>query len=567
MSSETLAYDGVYMHCGDEGSLRLDRSGKLKLAAGGLGWREDASGRVETLAAADIGRVVLLPGMRGAQVRVYSRDASKAWTFDAPSTLLKDGLASWVSEQWGVPVETPQPAVCGWSVGRFAVVDGVHAAFTTGAPGSSGLAFDVPMASVKNAAVPARDELSLELVDCSSAEVDAVVDIRLFVPGDAEDGDQAEAGASSQEDSGEGGDATPSVDQSESLAEALCHRIKQYAQKEGGAVVAALPDEVACQQPRGRVAVEFGATALRLRGKSYDHRVPYSAIVRALLLPRADEAHVLLVLQLDPPLRQGQTRYPFAVFSMSRDEPSLTVEVDRSALGAGAANGAAVEDSYSGPPFEVFAALLRALAGQKVIVPGGSFASATLGGLPAVRCAYKANDGFLYCLERGLVFLPKPVVLVAHAEIAHVEAARVGGGLGNPRSFDVRIVLRRPLAPGAASVSLGGARTGGLEFALSNIAKEEWEPLSAYLAAKGVDVRLEASEAASRKRPALNATAAAALSSEDEDEEEDDEYAEGDSDEYGDSGSGSDSGSDSGSGDSGSDDESGSEESGSEDDE
>jgi structure-specific recognition protein 1 len=39
-----------------------------------------------------------------------------------------------------------------------------------------------------------------------------------------------------------------------------------------------------------------------------------------MMLPKPDELHMLLVLGLDPPLRQGQTRYPFIVSQLKKDE-------------------------------------------------------------------------------------------------------------------------------------------------------------------------------------------------------------------------------------------------------
>lgn len=49
------------------------------------------------------------------------------------------------------------------------------------------------------------------------------------------------------------------------------------------------------------------------------------------LLPRSDEQNVIFVVGLDPPLRQGQTRYPFLVFQFLRNEETeieLNVEDD-----------------------------------------------------------------------------------------------------------------------------------------------------------------------------------------------------------------------------------------------
>jgi len=69
------------------------------------------------------------------------------------------------------------------------------------------------------------------------------------------------------------------------------------------------------------------ATFLRLRGKTYDYKIDYEQVVKLFLLPKPDDAHVLFVVGVDPPLRQGQTRYPFLVIQFSREE-EMEVELN-----------------------------------------------------------------------------------------------------------------------------------------------------------------------------------------------------------------------------------------------
>lgn len=60
--------------------------------------------------------------------------------------------------------------------------------------------------------------------------------------------------------------------------------------------------------------------SFRLRGKTYDYKIQYQNIKKFFMLPKNDDMHMLLVLGLDPPLRQGQTRYPFLVMQMKLDD-------------------------------------------------------------------------------------------------------------------------------------------------------------------------------------------------------------------------------------------------------
>jgi structure-specific recognition protein 1 len=69
------------------------------------------------------------------------------------------------------------------------------------------------------------------------------------------------------------------------------------------------------------------STFLRLRGKTYDYKINYDQVVKLFLLPKPDETHVMFVVGVDPPLRQGQTRYGFIVVQFTREE-DMEVELN-----------------------------------------------------------------------------------------------------------------------------------------------------------------------------------------------------------------------------------------------
>jgi structure-specific recognition protein 1 len=68
-------------------------------------------------------------------------------------------------------------------------------------------------------------------------------------------------------------------------------------------------------------------SSFRLRGKTYDYKIQYTSIKKFFLLPKNDDMHTLIVLGLDPPLRQGQTRYPFLVMQLKLDE-EISIELN-----------------------------------------------------------------------------------------------------------------------------------------------------------------------------------------------------------------------------------------------
>lgn len=225
---------------------------------------------------------------------------------------------------------------------------------------------------------------------------------------------------------------------------------------------------------------------LRLHGKSYDHKILYSSLVKVFLLPKADDLHVLFVLALDPPIRQGQTRYPFLVFQFNRDEETEVIlqNIDEETIRE--KYEGKLQMHYQSATFEVVSNLFRVLAGQKIIVPG-SFRSSLESN--CLKCAFKANEGFLYPLERNFLFLPKPVTLIPHIDIAHVEFSRTGAGIGNPRSFDLKFYLKN-----------------GQDIAFSNLAKEELLGLETFLKSKNIDYRSKDEEAGRRKKAKLSSS-------------------------------------------------------------
>lgn len=64
-----------------------------------------------------------------------------------------------------------------------------------------------------------------------------------------------------------------------------------------------------------------------MRGKTYDYKIQYEHIKKFMVLPKPDELHTLISVGLDPPLRQGQTRYPFLVMQFKREE-EVSIELN-----------------------------------------------------------------------------------------------------------------------------------------------------------------------------------------------------------------------------------------------
>lgn len=300
-------------------------------------------------------------------------------------------------------------------------------------------AFDIPIADISNTSVTGKNEVMVELAQPEHVDkrTDSIVEIRFHsaARGEAstEDGDVVDEDKLMRDDS------EPAVEKIGPLQQ-LVEQIKTASplMALSSDVLVSLSD-LPCLVPRGRFELDMTDRQMRLHGKTYDHKISFSSIVKLFLLPRPDDMHVLFVVALDPPIRQGQTRYPFLVFSFLKDdEAEFTVKdtIDDEALRT--RYEGKLQRHHHGATFEVISILFRTLAGQKIIVPG-SFKSAT--GSAMIKCSLKANEGHLYVLERSFFFLPKPTLLMHHQEITTVEFQRVGSGIGNPRTFDLKFFI------------------------------------------------------------------------------------------------------------------------------
>lgn len=234
-------------------------------------------------------------------------------------------------------------------------------------------------------------------------------------------------------------------------------------------------DEVAVLAPRGRFEVEMHLGFLKLAGQTQDFKIRYASIMRIFILPKSSTPHTLVVVSLDPPIRKGQTYYSHLLcqFTSSEvDEVSKTLAITPEQLAAkNEKNGGKLSESISGPEYEVFAKILRGLSGAKLTKPG-SFHNAANDGV-AVRCSYKADDGYLYPLERAFFYVHKPPMLITHDEIDSVEFQRQGGGVlaSSVKTFDLVIRLKNEQ-----------------EHQFRNINRTEWQNLFEFIHAKRIRI-------------------------------------------------------------------------------
>lgn len=121
----------------------------------------------------------------------------------------------------------------------------------------------------------------------------------------------------------------------------------------------------------GRYDIKVFQSFFQLHGKTFDYKIPMSTVLRLFLLPHKDGRQMFFILSLDPPIKQGQTRYHFLVIMFNKDEDT-SIELPFS--------DAELKDKYedkltkelSGPVYEVMAKIMKAMVNRK-LTGSGSF--------------------------------------------------------------------------------------------------------------------------------------------------------------------------------------------------
>ena len=119
-----------------------------------------------------------------------------------------------------------------------------------------------------------------------------------------------------------------------------------------------------------------------------------------------------------------------------------------------------------GPTYEVISKIVKAVVKKKVTEPVTFIA---YNGSPALTCSHKAASGFIYPLERGIIFIYKPPIFLRYDEIKNVSFERSGG---STRSFDISVTT-----------------TNDIAYTFSSIEKNEYGKLYDFLKGKKVTVK------------------------------------------------------------------------------
>uniref|UniRef100_A0A6Q2XBQ7 FACT complex subunit SSRP1 n=1 Tax=Esox lucius TaxID=8010 RepID=A0A6Q2XBQ7_ESOLU len=303
-------------------------------------------------------------------------------------------------------------------------------------------AFEIPLASVSQCAT-GKNEVTLEFHQNDEAEV-SLMEVRFYVPPrDATATDEEPEPVEVFRDN-----VLSKADVIQATGDALC-----------------VFRELQCLTPRGRYDIRIYPSFLHLHGKTFDYKIPYTTVLRLFLLPHKDQRQIFFVVSLDPPIKQGQTRYHFLILIFSKEEVlSLSLnmteeEVEKRYEGK-------LSKNMSGPLYEMVSRVMKALVNRKITVPGNFLGHS---GTQCITCSFKASSGLLYPLERAFIYVHKPPVHLRFEEVSCVNFAR---GTTTTRSFDFEIKTKQ-----------------GNQFTFSSIEREEYGKLFDFVTAKKLSIK------------------------------------------------------------------------------
>ncbi|OQD80551.1 hypothetical protein PENANT_c034G00164 [Penicillium antarcticum] len=460
--------------------------GKCKLADSGLGWRPSGGGDTFTLDSNNIGAAHWSRAAKGFELKILSR-SSGVIQLDGFDQEDFDRVSKAFKVWYGINVETREHAIRGWNWGKAEFTKAELAFNVQNRP-----AFEVPYSEISNTNLAGRNEVAIEFAlgagegaeatekpgstknrgRKAAAGPDELVEMRFYIPGTATKKEKTEGAEGEEEENDE------EVEE-QNAANLFYETLMDKAEigDVAGDTFATFLD-VLHLTPRGRFDIDMYESSFRLRGKTYDYKIQYSAIKKFFLLPKNDDTHTLIVLGLDPPLRQGQTRYPFLVMQLKLDE-EISLEINMTEDLMQNQYKDKLQAHYEEPIHQVVTKVFRGLSGKKVIMPSKDFVSHH--GHHGVKCSIKANEGLLYFLDKSLMFVPKPATYIQMENIAIVTMSRVGGAVSASRTFDITVSLK-----------------GGLgEHQFSNINREEQKSLEDFFKAKNIRIKNEMAEEAS----------------------------------------------------------------------
>lgn len=458
--------------------------GNLKLQPSTLTFKNKKTSKSEQIASKDIENAYWLKRSRGNCFKVVLK-SGQIYRFDGFSETDFGKLDEFVNKVTSKRLEKTDLSVkgCNWGKANF-----VGDALSFDVDGRT--AFEIPLRNVSNTSV-AKNEAHLQFHQNEDAAV-SMMEIRFHIP---------TTGADTE------------ADAAEEFIQKVLAKADVISASDADAICTLT--ELNCVTPRGRYDVKFFTDFVDLHGKTFDYKISYEHIQRLFLLPHKDGRQMYFVIAIDPPMKQGNTRYPFLIVLFNiEEEISVELTISDKTKEKFGERIEKLDKTIKGPYHEVVSRICRTVLDKRITVPG-NFTTAS--GAKCYPCSYKANAGFLYPLERGFIFVNKPPIHTPISEIATVSFDRSQQGT---RSFDFEIETRN-----------------GIKYVFSGIEKTEQEKLAEFCKQKGINIsKASTLQGKSSKfgelkddevdayAERMKAEGAAAAADDDDDDEEDEDF-------------------------------------------
>ncbi|XP_026327139.1 FACT complex subunit Ssrp1 [Hyposmocoma kahamanoa] len=408
--------------------------GRLKMTDQNIVFKNSKTGKVEQITANDIELVNFQKFIGSFGLRIFMKNGT-LHRFGGFKEEEREKVAKFFKTNYNKDMLEKELSLKGWNWGT-AKFNGAVLSFNVG----SNTAFEIPLHYVSQCNT-GKNEVTLEFHQNDDTPV-SLMEMRFHIPTSELAGDM---------------DAVEAFHQ-QVMTKASVISVS------GDAI--AIFRELQCLTPRGRYDIKVFQTFFQLHGKTFDYKIPMSTVLRLFLLPHKDMRQMFFVVSLDPPIKQGQTRYHYLVLLFGNEEetslelPFTEEELKEKYEGK-------ITKELSGPTYEVLAKIMKVIINRRVTGPGDFLGHHKT---PAIACSYKAAAGYLYPLEKGFIYVHKPPVHIRFEEIASVNFAR--GGASSTKSFDFEIELKT-----------------GTTHTFSSIEKGEYDKLFDYITSKKLHVK------------------------------------------------------------------------------
>ncbi|KRH92535.1 Nucleosome-binding factor SPN, POB3 subunit [Pseudoloma neurophilia] len=216
--------------------------------------------------------------------------------------------------------------------------------------------------------------------------------------------------------------------------------------------------------PRGKSDYIFNFNCLRIIGRTFEHKVLFSSIKRVIKI--IGEKNVNIIIEVNPPIKQGLTRYEFINTQFEKDiEEEFKIDIDEKTRKL----FPEIENIYTGELFKTFITAMEIFT-KKPVESLSNFKSKH--GFDFVTCNFKATEASLYFVNDGILILPK-VVFLPFTKIRSVKFSRVDVSVSSSKMFDMKI------------------NTLDHQYQLSALEKDEFNVLEVYLSQNGVEISID----------------------------------------------------------------------------